>query len=215
MRFLILLILAVLPASAIYLTLYHLKRIDWKLFKISALLGIIIIALFATLLFRFTGSQKGWCERFHQSTNYPPIETRTATDYFEKGNYQYDIGDCTGALESYTKSIELNSKYPESYNNRAYTYMMLQDYDRAIPDLDKALELNPNYVNALMNRADVLNYRKEDNEAALRDYRKIIELTGSTSTAVCAHMVDASSDKGILYLLKMPFTIINCRSGNF
>lgn len=68
-------------------------------------------------------TKDNWCSSVHTASSQPPAKLKTSTDYFEKGNYQYDTGDCAGAVESYTKAIRLNSKYAEAYNNRAYTYM--------------------------------------------------------------------------------------------
>lgn len=43
---------------------------------------------------------------------------------------------------------------------------------KALDDLNKSLELNPNYTKSLMRRAEV-NMEREDYSAAIHDYGKI------------------------------------------
>lgn len=130
------------------------------------------------------------CGGSQQTTVYPPMMVNSAQDYFDLGNYYYDIGDCPDAISAYTKSIALNRNYPESYNNRAYTYMILRDYKDALFDLDKAIALRPTYVHALMNRGDLYNYYYHVNyQKALSDYNAILALGPDAyrGTAVCPH----------------------------
>jgi tetratricopeptide (TPR) repeat protein len=129
------------------------------------------------------------CSASHSTTNIPPAGLKTAADYFEQGNYDYDTGNCVKAIADYTNSINLDSKNPQVYNNRAYTYMRLRDYKSALPDLDRAITLNPNYINALINRGDIHNYYYEiDRKAAIADYQKVIALGGTRGTSVCGHL---------------------------
>jgi tetratricopeptide (TPR) repeat protein len=87
----------------------------------------------------------------------------------------------------------------------------MERYDEALMDLDKALTLKSNYLNALMNRADVYNYHKVDKEKALVDYNKIIELQGEGGRAVCSHMVDAKYPKfSLAKVLAIPSMIMGC-----
>jgi tetratricopeptide (TPR) repeat protein len=117
----------------------------------------------------------------------PPAAWVTAEDYFAQGNYAYDSGDCKLAIADYSQAIALNPNYAEAYNNRAYTYMILQDYAMALPDLDRAIQIRPGYVNALMNRGDIHNfYYAIDYEKAIADYDHVISL-GAMHTSVCGH----------------------------
>lgn len=149
-------------------------------------------------------TERNWCSEHHTTTSQPPSKLKTPTDYFEKGNYLYDTGDCPGAIENYTKAIKLNSKYPEAHNNRAYTYMMMNDYKNALPDLDAAIKLRPTYVNALMNRGDIYNYYYlQDKEKAVADYDKVIAqgpeaLKGQPT---CGHRLMAVNNHNLILTL--------------
>ncbi len=105
-----------------------------------------------------------------------------------QGNYDYDTGNCQKAIIDYTASIKMNPNYPQAYNNRAYTYMRMQNYPAALPDLDKALALNPSYTQALMNRGDIHNYYIIDRPNAILDYEKVISLGHTQGTSVCGHL---------------------------
>jgi tetratricopeptide (TPR) repeat protein len=120
----------------------------------------------------------------------PPAILETAQDFLAQGDYDYEQGDCDKAIADYTRGIEVNPDFAEAYNNRAYVYMVKKDYAAALPDLDHALQLRPNYVNALMNRGDIYNYYYEiDYERAVADYNRVLSIDPNAMeyTSVCGH----------------------------
>ncbi|MEI6681693.1 MAG: tetratricopeptide repeat protein [Bacteroidota bacterium] len=70
------------------------------------------------------------------------------------------------------------SRYPESataYNNRGYYFAEEKQYDKALPDFTRAIELRPAFVDALNNRATL--YRLENlHRLAVADYTKALVL---------------------------------------
>ena len=58
-----------------------------------------------------------------------------------------------------------------SIARRGATYYQIGDYDRAIEDYSKAIELNANYVDAYLNRGITYN-DKGDYDRAIEDYTK-------------------------------------------
>lgn len=119
-----------------------------------------------------------------------PATLVTAQDYLAQGDYDYEQGDCEKAIADYTSAVELNPDLAEAFNNRAYVYMLKQDYVMALPDLDRALELRPEYVNALMNRGDIYNYYYDiDYDRAVADYDQVLRVdpTAVGHTSVCGH----------------------------
>lgn len=58
--------------------------------------------------------------------------------------------------------------------------MKRKENHKALNDLNKSLELNPNYTKSLMRRAE-LNMQREDYTAAIHDYSKIEQLDSTTN----------------------------------
>jgi len=166
-------------------------------FLIVVLSSLIIIGVSVWIMSVYASNiqfKSKWCGVSHSTTVQPPTAIKTSADYFDKGNFQYDTGDCLGAVANYTQALKLNSKYPEAFNNRGYTYMMLGDYKDALPDLDNAIKLRPAYVNALMNRGDIYNYYfNQDKNMAIADYDRVIALGQEAlkGQSTCGHRLMA------------------------
>ncbi len=219
MKFIVLLTSIGFVCGVIYLFFTHfklLRKINIKALIAAASIGVILLGFLAYIMFKSATAPDTWCNTVQNASSYPPAELKTAMDYFEKGNYDYDTGNCKQAIIDYTKSIEMNFKYPQAYNNRAYTYMRMRDYKNALADLNQALEINPNYIQALMNRGDIHNYYFEiDKAAAIADYEKIISIAGTRGTSVCGHLYLAEHNGWNLWtVLNMPSGIFSCRNSS-
>lgn len=130
------------------------------------------------------------CSPVEGASTRPPATLTAARDFLALGDYDYDQGNCDGAIAAYSRAIELDPNFAEAYNNRAYTRMVKQDYANALPDLDRAIELRPGYVNALMNRGDIYNYYYAiDRRRAIEDYDRVLQLVPGpeSHTSVCGH----------------------------
>ena len=120
----------------------------------------------------------------------PPQTLVTAQDYLAQGDYDYAQGNCDRAIASYSHAIALSPRFAEAYNNRAFIQMVKKDYAAALPDLDQALLIRPNYINALMNRADIFNYYYAiDYQRAVADYDRVLGSDPGAAgyTSVCGH----------------------------
>ena len=166
------------------------KKFNRKPLLISAVVMVGLLGLLAFVIYRSATAPDMWCSKTHETTSIPPSNHTSAMDYYEQGNYDYDTGSCTKAIADYTVSITMDPTSPQAYNNRAYTYMRMRDYSSALPDLDKALSLKPDYIQALMNRADIHNYYYSiDRQSAIVDYKNALSLGASQKeTSVCGHL---------------------------
>ncbi|MGQ0826893.1 MAG: tetratricopeptide repeat protein [Bacteroidota bacterium] len=87
-----------------------------------------------------------------------------------------------GRTKIWHNSVEFWSdvikKYPDSkiaYNNRGYMYNEFKEYDKAIADFNRGIQIDPEFFRLYLNRG--LSYqRKQNYEKALLDYNKSIEL---------------------------------------
>ena len=77
---------------------------------------------------------------------------------------------------------QAESKLPlgctSAYNNRGITYAKIKDYQKALPDFDIAIQLDPLYATALYNRSLIYSY-KMDYAHAIIDLKKAIEIQPS------------------------------------
>ena len=176
---------------------------------------IIIVGLLGFSAYKFYLSviqTDTYCLAEQSPTSAPPNNLSSAEDYFNLGNYDYDIGNCKQAVKDYTKSIEIDPTRAETFNNRAYTHMRMQNYLNASLDLDKALELRPDYVNALMNRGDIYNfYFQIDHAKAIALYDKVISLGATKDNSVCGHKAMAMSNNFIPLAFLRVLTDLNCK----
>ena len=78
------------------------------------------------------------------------------------------------AIECYTRSIDLNPRVGESYNNRGVAYFKVDDRARAIEDYSKAIAINPTSAHPYANRGEV-HLTQKHFELAIHDFDKAIE----------------------------------------
>ncbi|CAM9382769.1 unnamed protein product, partial [Hapterophycus canaliculatus] len=69
--------------------------------------------------------------------------------------------DYRGAIAVYTQGIEAQQEFEPAavaalYGNRAASHVMILGYEQAISDCDRAVELNPNFANAVFRKAMAL-----------------------------------------------------------
>ncbi len=75
------------------------------------------------------------------------------------------VGDYAGALETLNRLIEYCPDYAEGWNQRAFVYFLSEDYDAALPDLERADALNPKHLGVLTGVALTLIALGRDDEA--------------------------------------------------
>ncbi|XP_042303306.1 tetratricopeptide repeat protein 1 [Sceloporus undulatus] len=97
----------------------------------------------------------------------------------EEGNEQFKKGDYKEAEDSYARALQVCPAYCNTdrsilYSNRAAARMKQDKKETAISDCSKALELNPNYIKALLRRAELYE-KTEKLDEALEDYKNLLE----------------------------------------
>ena len=114
----------------------------------------------------------------------------TYNEYLDKGIEELRTGDLNIALDNMNKSIELRNDWDISYFYRAVVHQALKNFDDAILDYTKALQINPKMTDAYYNRAEILLSRKDvenpDLERAVADLEKAIELDDKFVSALFA-----------------------------
>ncbi len=77
----------------------------------------------------------------------------TAQEILDRGMTRRASYDFTGAIEDFDKLIAYCPDYAEGYNQRAFVNFIRKDYSAALVDLDRAVELTPDHIGAIVGRA--------------------------------------------------------------
>lgn len=112
-----------------------------------------------------------------------PVFPMSAEDFFYQGIVRYEQADYRGAIEDFTKAIQLNPDYADAYGYRSDTHLYLEEYQDAIADATKAIRLapqNPSPYNArCYARARGLGNYQE----AISDCNKAIDIEPNSPTS--------------------------------
>ncbi|XP_041440283.1 protein SGT1 homolog [Xenopus laevis] len=89
--------------------------------------------------------------------------------------------DLQKSLEELTKAIEEKSDCAEYYCQRAYAHILLQNYNDAVLDAKRSLELQPNNASAFLSKGEA-EFHLQNYSSAEESFRKGQILDTSTST---------------------------------
>lgn len=110
------------------------------------------------------------------------LHSQTSEDYFLNGIAKGKEKNHQGAINDFTKAIELKNDYYEAYNNRGNAKAELGNHKAAIDDFNKAIKIKNNYAEAYYNRGFSKELLK-DFEGAILDFNKAIELRNNYAEA--------------------------------
>jgi len=111
------------------------------------------------------------------------VEDSTANDWKETGNKKFSAKNFQGAIEDYTRAIELDDKVSTYYGNRAACYLALGLPNKALQDCNKALELDKNFYKCMFRRAQA-HLQLGQIQEAKEDFEKVRVFEPSQQTAV-------------------------------
>ncbi|MEQ8895726.1 MAG: tetratricopeptide repeat protein [Roseovarius sp.] len=90
-----------------------------------------------------------------------------AQELLDEGMSRREAYDFKGAVVAFDALIAYCPDYAEGYNQRAFVNFIRQDYEGALPDLERALELSPRHIAAMTGQALTLAALDRKAEAAL------------------------------------------------
>ncbi|NXY88097.1 TTC1 protein, partial [Alcedo cyanopectus] len=104
---------------------------------------------------------------------------KESTALKEKGNEQFKKGDYGEAEDSYSRALQIcpacfQKDRAVLFSNRAAAKMKQDKTEAALSDCTKAVELDPNYIRALLRRAELYE-KTEKLDEALEDYKAVLE----------------------------------------
>ena len=93
-----------------------------------------------------------------------------------------DAGNSERAILEANTAIAIDDSYGDAYASRGWSYLSLENFDRALQDFEKNAQLNSRSISALCALA-VANYRAGNEETALQLLDEILEKDPSTYSA--------------------------------
>ncbi|KAL0096486.1 hypothetical protein J3Q64DRAFT_1707912 [Phycomyces blakesleeanus] len=100
----------------------------------------------------------------------------------ESGNAAFKANNLQEAYDAYTAALAMDEENSamnaKLYSNRAAVLQKLKQFEDALKDCDKALELDPDFIKVYSRRA-ACYMELEQYEEAVRDYKKLTESDGS------------------------------------
>jgi stress-induced-phosphoprotein 1 len=93
------------------------------------------------------------------------INPELAEQHREKGNELYKAGDFPGAIREYNEGLRRNPESVAILSNRCATYIKLMEFNTALKDADKCIELDPKFVKAYARKGSCHHMMKEYHKA--------------------------------------------------
>ena len=95
---------------------------------------------------------------------------------YKSGSAKFQLKDYHGAVDDFTKAIELKPEYIEAYYSRAICESKLGKTDEALADFNKVTELDPGNKDAVFNRAYYIKQQTGNYKSAVEDYKLFLDL---------------------------------------
>lgn len=104
------------------------------------------------------------------------IDPNAFMAWLTKGNiHTYAFEQYEEGLWAFERAIKLNSEDPRPWNGKGYCLAFLDQTDAAIEACEKAISLQPNFVDAWINIINIFRYLKEDLSKAISVCEQAIE----------------------------------------
>src|SRR5436189_4281071 len=121
---------------------------------------------------RASGSRKGFASSSTGTRRFMDVSPERLV---EQANERFQLQDYYGAIHLLEEVIATGRAFADAHHLLGLSYSLAGQPDKALEQLDRALALNPNYIEALIHRALVLNElgREEEANAVLRRARQV------------------------------------------
>jgi len=84
-----------------------------------------------------------------------------ATGFKTKGNQALSAGKIEEAIGFYTQGIAVDPKNHVLYSNRSAAYLKKDDYDKALEDAERAIEVKPDWPKGYSRKGTALEFKKQ------------------------------------------------------
>jgi tetratricopeptide (TPR) repeat protein len=110
-----------------------------------------------------------------KAQRFPPLDPAQAERWFDRGMKQYEGGNLSGAIVSWSLVLAIDPADADALYSRAIVKNELHAWKAALRDYDAALAIAPEFLSALVNRGS-LKDDNGDHRGAIADFDKVIAL---------------------------------------
>ncbi len=134
-------------------------------------------------------------------------DSNLATAYALRANAYHNLGNYDAAIKDYTEAIRIVKPTLEElpkeqsaglYNDRGLSYFLNNDFNHAMADYKKAIEIKPKYAEAYNNQGFIF-YEMGKYDRAIADYTKAIEIN--------PNLAEAYNNRGLAYHQKNQYNL--------
>ena len=125
------------------------------------------------------------------------FQPRTANGHFTKGSFLVELHDDQRALESYSRSTELDFSNAFTWARRGDTHRRLDMLDEAVADVSQAIKLKPGWY-WFHNRLAQLYFQQGRHQLSQSQYVKAVDCSGADlnyQNTVAWSLATSSTDK--------------------
>lgn len=115
---------------------------------------------------------------------------------FNRGVAYSRQGKNTAAIKDFTRTIALDSNYPEAYKGRGSAYLNTEEYARAASDFTKAVSIETNCPSSFYSLGTALGHLNQL-DAAIKYYSRALELAPDYT--------DVYQNRGVAYSMKKDY----------
>jgi len=112
----------------------------------------------------------------HKTQRFPDFDKSKEDFYFDKAIDYYNSGNLSTAFSYLCIVLKINPNDPNSYYSRAIVRNELYTWKSALKDYDRAIELAPDFISAILNRGS-LKDENGDYSGAILDYNTVIKIS--------------------------------------
>lgn len=98
-------------------------------------------------------------------------------NYYNLGNAQSELNNYDDAILSFKKALSYNAKSAETWKNLGSVYFYIGQHDKEDEAMNKALEINPNLVEAIISKGVTALQIKSNFEEAVNYFEKAFKLS--------------------------------------
>ncbi len=114
------------------------------------------------------------------------LRTGDFWSHFQMGRCYVSLGKYSEGVETFGACVALRPESPWSYSARGLALAMLERFDEAIADLDRAVEVDGNFLPARLNRG-VANWLAVNREEAENEFTRLLESSSHSPMAEAAY----------------------------